>query len=457
MELATDGVTFAILRSDDADRLRSALDTISHALVAHDTCASREEAVSSPLDRVSMQKMQTRSQMRYIVGKPQSVESESDLERAAECASRVLEGVIAGDVPNGAGVLDAFLYTPTSELACPAHTDPGIISVIIDNSPGLEVQGRDGEWVGIELKRDEVVILAGRQLASAHPCVHRVGPVASRRCSLVYERRLDEPHEAALVERQHLTAMPPALRTMLLGSRDEGSALNSLNGRSDELEMIWNHAITPPREPPPPSAPREPPLHKCIASFFTSTWSRCTSTFGKAVGRLASKPDVRILMVGLDAAGKTTILYRLKLGEIVTTMPTIGFNVETVSYKRINFTCWDVGGKDKIRPLWRHYYQSTQAMIFVVDSNDRDRMGEACDELHRMLNEEELQQATLLVFANKQDLPNAMNITEVTDQLGLHMLRQRKWSIQGSCACNGDGLYNGLDLLLDAQRFGIAT
>ena len=71
--------------------------------------------------------------------------------------------------------------------------------------------------------------------------------------------------------------------------------------------------------------------------------------------------EMRILMMGLDAAGKTTMLYKLKLGEVVTTIPTIGFNVETIEYKNISFTCWDVGGKDKIRPLWRHYFQNTQA------------------------------------------------------------------------------------------------
>ena len=92
------------------------------------------------------------------------------------------------------------------------------------------------------------------------------------------------------------------------------------------------------------------------------------------------KRDMRILMVGLDAAGKTTILYKLKLGEVVTTIPTIGFNVETVEYKNISFTVWDVGGQDKIRPLWRHYYQNTQGLIFVVDSNDRDRIDDARDE-----------------------------------------------------------------------------
>ncbi|CAN1310919.1 Galactinol synthase 1 [Linum perenne] len=148
-------------------------------------------------------------------------------------------------------------------------------------------------------------------------------------------------------------------------------------------------------------------------------------TFTKLFSRLFAKKEMRILMVGLDAAGKTTILYKLKLGEIVTTIPTIGFNVETVEYKNISFTVWDVGGQDKIRPLWRHYFQNTQGLIFVVDSNDRDRVVEARDELHRMLNEDELRDAVLLVFANKQDLPNAMNAAEITDKLGLHSLRQR--------------------------------
>ncbi len=169
--------------------------------------------------------------------------------------------------------------------------------------------------------------------------------------------------------------------------------------------------------------------------------------FSKLFGKLFSKKDVRILMVGLDAAGKTTILYKLKLGEIVTTIPTIGFNVETVEYKNISFTVWDVGGQDKIRPLWRHYYQNTQGIIFVVDSNDRDRVGEARDELHRMLNEDELREACVLVFANKQDLPNAMPCNELTDKLGLHSLGRRDWYLQATCATTGDGLYEGLEWL----------
>ncbi|XP_059204444.1 ADP-ribosylation factor 2a [Centropristis striata] len=169
---------------------------------------------------------------------------------------------------------------------------------------------------------------------------------------------------------------------------------------------------------------------------------------------LRMKKEMRILMVGLDAAGKTTILYKLKLGEIVTTIPTIGFNVETLEYKNISFTVWDVGGQDKIRPLWKHYFQNTQGLIFVVDSNDRERIGEAKEELMRMLAEDELTDAVLLVFANKQDLPNAMNAAEITDKLGLHSLRSRSWYIQATCATTGNGLSDGLDWLASTLKKG---
>ena len=163
----------------------------------------------------------------------------------------------------------------------------------------------------------------------------------------------------------------------------------------------------------------------------------------------SGKKGIRILMIGLDAAGKTTILYKLKLGEVVTTIPTIGFNVETVEYKNISFTCWDVGGKDKIRPLWRHYFQGTSALIYVIDSNDRDRISYAKDELNRLLAEDELQKVPVLVLANKQDLPNAMDTADIAERLGLHHLRV-DWYIQAACATNGDGIYEGLDWLSTA-------
>ncbi|KAG8230521.1 hypothetical protein J437_LFUL019222 [Ladona fulva] len=170
-------------------------------------------------------------------------------------------------------------------------------------------------------------------------------------------------------------------------------------------------------------------------------------TLSSAFTRLFGKKQMRILMVGLDAAGKTTILYKLKLGEIVTTIPTIGFNVETVEYKNISFTVWDVGGQHRIRSLWRHYFQNTQGLIFVVDSSDRERIGEAEEELNNMLTAEELADAVLLVFANKQDLPNAMNASELTDKLGLNNIKNRRWYIQAACATEAHGLYEGLDWL----------
>ena len=161
------------------------------------------------------------------------------------------------------------------------------------------------------------------------------------------------------------------------------------------------------------------------------------------------KKEMRILMLGLDAAGKTTILYKLKLGEVVSSVPTIGFNVETVEYKNIKFTVWDVGGQEKIRLLWRHYYNNTQGLIFVVDSSDKDRVDVAREELMRMLGEEELRDAVLLVFANKQDM-GVLSVPEITEKLGLHTLRGREWYIQGTCALTGDGLYDGLDWLSKA-------
>lgn len=179
------------------------------------------------------------------------------------------------------------------------------------------------------------------------------------------------------------------------------------------------------------------------------TWLYLFTEMGNAFSylfnRLLGKEDVRILMVGLDNAGKTTILYRLKLEEVVSTVPTLGFNVETVTYKNISFTVWDIGGQDKIRSLWRVYFQGTQGLIFVVDSADQDRIEETKAELHKLLSEEELANVVLLVFANKKDMPDAMSASEIREKLGLVSMRDRPWFVQSSCAVKGEGLYEGLD------------
>ncbi|KAK8897879.1 ADP-ribosylation factor 1 [Tritrichomonas musculus] len=172
--------------------------------------------------------------------------------------------------------------------------------------------------------------------------------------------------------------------------------------------------------------------------LFSNTWKKWFSN-----------RETRCLMLGLDAAGKTTILYKLKLGEHVTTIPTIGFNVETIEYKGFNMNIWDVGGQDRIRALWRHYFHNTQGLIFVVDSNDIGRIDEASKVIHKLLAEDELRDSILLVFANKQDLPNAIKPQELANRLKLNQIMNREWQIQGTCATSGDGLYEGLDWLGD--------
>ncbi|XP_072255580.1 ADP-ribosylation factor 3 [Pyxicephalus adspersus] len=167
--------------------------------------------------------------------------------------------------------------------------------------------------------------------------------------------------------------------------------------------------------------------------------------FGNLLKSLIGKKEMRILMVGLDAAGKTTILYKLKLGEIVTTIPTIGFNVETVEYKNISFTVWDVGGQDKIRPLWRHYFQNTQGTYQTGYKSQKFKGIKKHFILTFGTSDSKI--CTLAV-----DLPNAMNAAEITDKLGLHSLRHRNWYIQSTCATSGDGLYEGLDWLANQLK-----
>jgi len=173
---------------------------------------------------------------------------------------------------------------------------------------------------------------------------------------------------------------------------------------------------------------------------------------GNILKKLFNNKEMRILMLGLDSAGKTTILFKLKLGQSVTTIPTVGFNVETVSYKNVKFNVWDVGGQDKIRPLWRHYYTGTQGLIFVVDCADKERIDEARRELHKIISDREMKDAIILIFANKQDLKGALTPEEIPDKLGLHRIRDRNWYVQPCVATTGDGLNEGLTWLAQNYR-----
>ncbi|KAF5450890.1 hypothetical protein F2P56_031206 [Juglans regia] len=180
--------------------------------------------------------------------------------------------------------------------------------------------------------------------------------------------------------------------------------------------------------------------------------------FRKLFDTFFGNTEMRVVMLGLDAAGKTTILYKLHIGEVLSTVPTIGFNVEKVQYKNVIFTVWDVGGQEKLRPLWRHYFNNTDGLIYVVDSLDRERIGKAkaefqvassssSDKQQAIVKDPFMLNSVILVFANKQDMKGAMTPMEVCEGLGLFDLKNRKWHIQGTCALRGEGLYEGLDWL----------
>ena len=119
--------------------------------------------------------------------------------------------------------------------------------------------------------------------------------------------------------------------------------------------------------------------------------------------------------------------------------------METVQYKNVEFGVWDIGGQTKLRPLWAHYFNNTDGLIYVVDSQDAERMDEAKETLDYLLNSEELKDCSLMVYANKQDMPGALTVSQISEKLGLTNIRNRKWYVQATCATRGDGLYEGLD------------
>ncbi|KAM7277725.1 hypothetical protein ACFE04_004859 [Oxalis oulophora] len=190
--------------------------------------------------------------------------------------------------------------------------------------------------------------------------------------------------------------------------------------------------------------------------------------FRKLFDTFFGNTEMRVVMLGLDAAGKTTILYKLHIGEVLSTVPTIGFNVEKVQYKNVVFTVWDVGGQEKLRPLWRHYFNNTDGLIYVIDSLDRERIGRAKEEFQMIIKDPFMLNSVILVFANKQDMTDsaykrvltvrdwgrkgAMTPREVCEGLGLFDIKNRKWHIQGTCALRGDGLYEGLDWLASTLK-----
>lgn len=157
--------------------------------------------------------------------------------------------------------------------------------------------------------------------------------------------------------------------------------------------------------------------------------------------------EVRVLMLGLDNAGKTTILYKLKLGKTEQTVPTVGFNVETIRYKRMVMNTWDVGGQERIRALWRHYFSGTDALIYVIDCADTKRFEDAKKELYKVIKDKELKGCLLAVLANKQDVEGAIKPKKLIEMLELDHLDDHEWCVIPTVAINGTGLTEMLSWL----------
>ena len=167
----------------------------------------------------------------------------------------------------------------------------------------------------------------------------------------------------------------------------------------------------------------------------------------------AKERELRLLILGLDNAGKTTVLKKF-LGEDTSEIaPTLGFQIKTVEHNNFKLNFWDVGGQTTIRSYWRNYFEQTDGLIWVVDSGDKLRLENCRDELQKLLTQEKLAGATLMVFCNKQDVAGALNPKEIKQVLELDKIEGRHWSIVPCSAMSGAGLLEGIDFIVsDIQQ-----
>ncbi|KAG8805872.1 hypothetical protein FRC19_009550 [Serendipita sp. 401] len=164
-----------------------------------------------------------------------------------------------------------------------------------------------------------------------------------------------------------------------------------------------------------------------------------------------TKNEARILILGFGSGGKTTVLYRIKLGEVITTIPTVGYNSETIEYKGIALNLWDI--PSNTNPiLFKHIFQNTDGVIFVVDSADESEFGSAKECMDEFLAHELLQGCPLLVLANKQDLPNSVDPNVLISKLDLMSRRDNEWFIYPCSAVTGEGLFEGLEWMGNTIR-----
>jgi len=162
--------------------------------------------------------------------------------------------------------------------------------------------------------------------------------------------------------------------------------------------------------------------------------------------------EFRVLMLGLDNSGKTTALKKLAGEDVTHITPTQGFNIKSVQQEGFKLNVWDIGGQKHIRPYWKNYYQNTDAIVYMIDSADTRRTDEAAEELSALLAEEDLAGVPVLVYANKQDLLNAMQASEVMKELDITGEKGRWIHVHGCSAKTGEGLEDGLAKLMEHKK-----
>ncbi|XP_022359703.1 ADP-ribosylation factor-like protein 14 [Enhydra lutris kenyoni] len=173
------------------------------------------------------------------------------------------------------------------------------------------------------------------------------------------------------------------------------------------------------------------------------------------MGLLSSKnpktKQAQILLLGLDSAGKSTLLYKLKFAKDITTVPTVGFNVEMIELeKSFSLTVWDVGGQEKMRTVWEYYSENTDGLMYVVDSTDKQRLEDSRRELKHILKNEHIKNVPVVLLANKQDMPGALTAEDITRMFRVKQLcSDRNWYVQPCCAITGDGLMDGFRKLTE--------
>ena len=165
-----------------------------------------------------------------------------------------------------------------------------------------------------------------------------------------------------------------------------------------------------------------------------------------------SRNNFKIIILGIQNAGKTTILYRLAIGQLIKTTPTIGSNVEEISYNNIKLQAWDLGGQESTRSLWNVYYVNTDAIIYVIDTHD-ENYDDSKSQFYKLLENETLKNAVILIYANKQDLPGAKNVADIIQIYGLDTIKDHIWHIQPCSAQTGEGLITGMKWLSDQLVF----